>query len=249
MFREIMPGVKWVNNSHADTRGGNTCGIPVGYNTSVYIDFFPPPGGARADKGAKGGRYYGWKYKTDIFPRSHGPALDQPLYHSSTLAQHRAELEGALQANCSGIGRTGADFWEVLSPPPTGKRTTGKRSETIIGRYQETCWNQLNMNTSTEAFLAPGPEGAVSTERFENLREGAQLCEARILLERAILDGKLSGEPAKKCQEVLDERAWHLRSACAGNSWGWNWWAGASPGLDEQLFAAAAEAVAKLGGK
>jgi hypothetical protein len=244
MLKELMPGAKWVNNSHADTRGSSVNGIPVGCNTIVYVDLFPAPGGARADKGAKNGRYYGWlnPARSGCFPRSHGAATYNPLYHSASLGLHRTYGEAALLANQSGLGRLGADFWEVLAPPE--KRTTGKRSETLNGRFPESCWNQLNMNTATEALLGPGPDGTVTTERFENLRECAQDCEARIRIERAIRDGKLPADVAGRCQEVLDARAMHLRAACIGMAMGWDWYEDAgSAGLRERLYAAAAEAA------
>ena len=86
----------------------------------------------------------------------------------------------------------------------------GKRSSTIIARYPESDWDQLNMNCATEALLSPGPNGANSTERFELLREGAQDCEVRIAIERAILGGKLDAALANRCKQVLDERQWAI---------------------------------------
>ena len=75
------------------------------------------------------------------------------------------------------------------------------------------------MNIEASA-LAPSPEGPVSTARFEALREGAQDCEARILLEEALTDkakapksasgetrrGELGADLAKQCQDLLDTR-------------------------------------------
>jgi hypothetical protein len=38
------------------------------------------------------------------------------------------------------------------------------------------------------------------------MREGVQECEARIFIERAILDKRIPAELARRCQEALDER-------------------------------------------
>jgi len=61
-------------------------------------------------------------------------------------------------------------------------------------------------NESQRAILAPGPEGAISTERFENFREGTELGEAVLYLEKAMADKKISGELEQKVNRYLDER-------------------------------------------
>jgi hypothetical protein len=126
-----------------------------------------------------------------------------------------------------------------------------KHSATVSARYPETCWDQLNMDRATEALLAPGPEGAIPTERFEALREGVQEAEGRAFLEGILTDparrAKLGEALGKRCQEVLDERAWHIRAACMGAG---DWFEGAgSAGLTAKLFSAAAEAAKALGKK
>ena len=69
------------------------------------------------------------------------------------------------------------------------------------------------------AILAPGPDGAVSTERFENFREGTELCEAILYLEKALAGKKISGELEQKVNRYLDERGevfikyWYTRRA------------------------------------
>jgi hypothetical protein len=60
---------------------------------------------------------------------------------------------------------------------------------------------------STLAMLAPGPDGPVGTERFEMLREGVELCEAMLFLEKALQDKKLSGDLEQRVNRCLDERA------------------------------------------
>ncbi len=59
-------------------------------------------------------------------------------------------------------------------------------------------------------YLSPGPDGARSTIRFEAAIGGVQECEARIFIEKALLDpakrAKLGEETATRIQKLLDER-------------------------------------------
>lgn len=59
---------------------------------------------------------------------------------------------------------------------------------------------------STMAVLAPGPDGAVATERFEMLREGVELAEAILFIQRALDAKKLSDDLAQRANRYLDER-------------------------------------------
>jgi hypothetical protein len=83
----------------------------------------------------------------------------------------------------------------------------------------------------TSALLAPGPTGPVSTARFEMLREGAQECEARVVLDAAlgnpVTRGKLGEALVKRCEQILKERDAAFRWVCRGG-WsrpeGWEWY-------------------------
>jgi len=108
-----------------------------------------------------------------------------------------------------GFGGLGADFWPVL------KDKRGRRRGTLSARYPKSSWRNLNIRT---ALLWAGPEGAESTVRFEMLREGIQECEARIFVEEALLEGKLKGTLAERCQSILDKRVHALKDGM-GESW------------------------------
>jgi len=58
------------------------------------------------------------------------------------------------------------------------------------------------------AILAPAPDGPVPTERFEALREGVQIAEAMLFLQRALDDKKIDGDLADRANKTLDGRAW-----------------------------------------
>jgi hypothetical protein len=62
-------------------------------------------------------------------------------------------------------------------------------------------------------MTAPGPDGAVFTERLEMFREGLQVAEAITTLTKALAGGKLPGALATEITRTLDERArYYLRA-------------------------------------
>jgi len=242
LYKELLPGAKWVANPHGDCRGGDMGGIPIGYNTQYYMGICPPPD--------RGKRFYGWQAKTDYHARARGP--------TAPLAFWRACVESSLVHNCSGRGRVGADFWPVLLG--TNWRHSGgeKASASVAARYPESDWSQLNLDRGTEVILAPGPRGAMPTENFEQIRQGLQECQARIFIEKALLARTLDPELARRCQDLLDLRTFHLRGLGASGGAGSHealggqminvWYEGSgSAGRAEKLYAAAAEVAARLG--
>ena len=117
------------------------------------------------------------------------------------LTRWRHFSEYAVTGNTRGIGRVGADFWAVV------KDKRGQRKGRVSQLYPESSWRQLTLITSV---LAPGPDAAVATARYEAMREGIQETEARILIERAMADKamvkKLGPELTARCKDVLAER-------------------------------------------
>jgi hypothetical protein len=123
------------------------------------------------------------------------------LIDESPLILHRAASEGCLQCDLHGIGRVGADFWPIPGNKP--------------GKYYPICdsYGGCSMPDSTMAMTSPGPDGAVFNERLEMFREGVQIAEAIIFVQRALDGGKLDAELAKRATAFLDERArFHIRS-------------------------------------
>lgn len=107
-----------------------------------------------------------------------------------------------------GFSRIGAEFWPVLPD----KR--GNPQEGIGGRYPESVWRLFNVKS---AILAPGSDGPEATTRFELLREGMQDCEARIAVDRLLVDDKarekLGDDLANRAGALLDARVPYLRAA------------------------------------
>jgi hypothetical protein len=111
------------------------------------------------------------------------------------------------------------------------------------------------------SFLAPGPDGAISTVTFELLREGMQECEAKIFIEKALFDkeakARLGEGLIEKCWNMLDVRRelQRLMRSIDGPTWqtgsrwgqdlyhGFNW-----QERSEELYSAAAEVAGRMGG-
>ncbi len=185
-------------------------------------------------------RSYGWKRKQRIalFDRFKGRLHAQ-------LAYHRVTAEISLMSNLRGPGRMALDSFVWRS------------------RYPGTSWGGIGL---PPAVLAAGPEGPVSTCRFEMFREGLQECEARIFIEQALQDEKqrikLGDTLAAECQALLDERTryiiWSDETNTNGKNHcslprgplGFDWYAGS--GWQErsaQLYEMAAEVQKVLGGQ
>jgi hypothetical protein len=87
---------------------------------------------------------------------------------------------------------------------------------------------------------------------MEMFREGVQVCEAIIFLQRAVVNKQVGDDVAKRIEDLLNERArYYLRAQCPGRA-GTRWhpmecsnW----QERDDKLFALCAEVAAKTGAK
>jgi len=202
---DITTGVKdarWAVHSHHYCRTWQ--GYDVGFCIAlwgIHLNIVDP----------SQGHGYGWQnpHWLAYYPRE--MALTTPLMH------HRYKLEmwmGAFSKfemqhkgtsrTARGLGRLGADFWVVL---PDAK---GNLRYTLAGRYPESYWGQLNLNYCIPRLLGKGRDGPLPTVRSEAFRESLQEIEARVFIEKAIVNKDTRaqvGEPlAKRCRTFLDER-------------------------------------------
>jgi hypothetical protein len=128
-----------------------------------------------------------------------GEARDQ-YPDSSRLLSFRFLNEQMLMKGQHGIDPFGVNYWPVKDA--RGRFTRGALS----------AWAQ-GPSHAFVALLAPGPDGPLATERFEALREGVQIAEAMLFLQRALDDKKIEGELADRVNQALDRRALALVAA------------------------------------
>jgi hypothetical protein len=223
VFDNILPTVGWQSTNHSPIGSGrlNHAGgtVPILYLANVW--------GAWSVPYPQQGRNYGWRYKArDDDPRTIRVWLDRGWYDASPLPVFRFFSEKLMQADRHGIGQAGADLWDK-------RDKQGNVSSLMVGRFPGT--SEGNLGAYLANALYPGPDGPVPTVAWQNMRENIEECEARIFLEKLLVDKKLPADLAKKCQDVLDERTiWHKH------------WA-VHPA--ERLFGAASEAAKVTEGK
>jgi Glycoside hydrolase 123, catalytic domain len=230
-YKALMPNVLWSENGHVIRIDSNFSGVKIGYSTAVYTKQMLPLE-----------KMFKRRKNLVLFPRG-GQFMNTRLSEWSPPGLHRCIVEMALQTEMWGIGRFGADFW------PQRKKREGifatdrymKRqwSPTINGRFPESNQAQLNIPHATSHLLAPGEAGAISTIRYENLREGAQEAQAWLLVSEALSGGKISGDLARRAKDVLNERNQYMRSFMISGEW--KWCASMAPVLSRKLFNIAAE--------
>jgi glycosyl hydrolase family 123 len=196
------------------------------------------------------GHGYGWKnpFWLSYYPR--------PMKPTAPIVDYRIIIESRLSSvpwntgrwpkarGIRGIGRFGAEFWKVL------KDKRGRRRASLAARYPETYWGQLCLNYGVPYILGMGKNGPLATGRSEAFRENMQEIEARVFIEKALLDkaknAKLGADLARRCREELDTRIrCSLRASGEGSVWfissGWEQ-------RTRTLFALAAEVQEKLAG-
>ncbi len=209
------------------------------------------------------GRGYGWKNK--LLPWR---TVTRERFHLHRLPQLRVRLEAMVtnrmppskfpkgsgkpkDYGTHGIGRLGADFWPVLAD----KRG---RKGLLCARYPETIWGSIGIKHCGPFFLRPGRDGAIGTAQIEMFRESAQNIEARVFIEKALLDktkrAKLGEELAKRAQGLLDART--RIAQLSAPTWGGRAVGGPRHILalgveesSEQLYVLVAEVAKKLRGQ
>jgi len=192
-LHDVSGGLPWVAHSHYQRTRGRPApnralkGIAdIVYEAQVYrAEFQTNPDRARS---------YGWR----------APELRAWLDRVNLLNGSALTVRLMPEINITGaqrgIGRMGGDFWPAL------RDARGRRAP-VFTRYPENQWRGIDISNY---FLAPGPDGALATARFENLREALQECEARIQLEETLLDPerrrRIGEGLAQRAQAALDER-------------------------------------------
>ncbi len=241
-WKKLLPEAPWAIHSHGLSHTLYDL-VPVAYNVTVFNTRFG------IDPGIK--RYRGWQRKdlTTLYPRTFFPGSPRSLF--------RVLPEWNAHGFQHGIGRLPADFYRLDKALSRGSR--------LYNRYPMNHWLNVGIG-KTGAWLGAGPEGPLPSMRFEMIREGVQECEARIFIEKALVDHKLRaklGEAlAEKCQRILDERTryniWVYNrdyvnynlpfSVLPGNALPVTWYSGSGwQQRSQKLFTIAAQVTQALG--
>ena len=188
LFAELAPGVPWAVGSHSfwsrQDKAIAKSGSPVKFATLVSA-----------------ARYYGQRpSKTDFFAWKDSDLVKTAYYRgmrdNHPIAHFRFMADRVTLRDVRGFGRVGGDFWPVVK--------SRRRATTVSARYPESGWRNLDIRMTV---LAPGPDGAIATTRFEMIREGVQECEARLFIEEALHAKTITGDLADRCKAVLADRA------------------------------------------
>lgn len=179
MAKRIWPDGAWSYTAHNGALGQSWGGLPCRYADAVWSAGAPKPRGYR--ELLKTRPTY-WCFTWRSWMRDFSPL---------TLLRNVPEDE--LMKGHDGVSDFGADVFPV-------KAQSGRFHFVGCGRGTggPTC--------STLAMLSPGADGPVATERFEMLREGVELGEAILFLEKALQDKKISGDLEQRVNKLLDAR-------------------------------------------
>jgi hypothetical protein len=239
MFRNILGDVPWIRESHFDRaalkydKNDKTKTVRVRLNSIVWGGGIPLP---------EQKRLYGWKYnpKHLVFNFNRAGVNALILNGFPPPWSFRMWMESTLTGGRNGNGRVGGDFFRG------GYSTGSGNAGCMFGHYPASRMGQTGLGNNCTDLFGAGPDGPVTTVRFENARQGNQEAEARIFIEKAILSKKLPTDLAKKCQDLLDARAKGLLMWAITNgriqigSLGWH-------DKTEKLYQYAAEAAKIVG--
>jgi len=182
MMKKIWPDVRWTDMDHG--RRYSFAGENPEDKTDTFVQSTVWNEGDLTMRGYKNGLKPGVAFC--------GHARDRHREWSDLWAIRGIAEEQIMKGN-HGADPIGADLWPAQVK---GRIISGNWANAALGP-----------GNCTRAFLAPGPDGAIGTERFEALREGIQIAETILFIQDALNAGKLDAELAKRANEVLDERS------------------------------------------
>jgi hypothetical protein len=249
MVRSIWPDGKWTDVTHGRVRRYRTLEkdvfAPVFVQSTVWNE-------GTLDK------YIKWK--SGPYPRQYAEKFNPATawctharnqYREQswpTLWTVRTRHETAILKGNDGLENVGADHFPVKD---------------ARGRYRPGPWSAYAQGpkNGTIAILGAGANGPIGTERFEALREGIQLSEAMVFIQKTLEAKKINGELGARANKLLDDRAKAMvacrktRMITVGKKqreWAYfdlGEYAKGAAERDDALYAMAAEVYRKTGGK
>jgi hypothetical protein len=189
-YSKIWPDGLWSYTAHNGGLGGRFGGTDKSVSMRcLHADHIWGPGPAGSDPRG---------YRTLLKPRPGYCCFTFRGWgcHWELVAQRRIPEE-EIRSGHDGVSDFGVDFFPV-------KDARDRHYGLGCGRGTGGPAN------STMALLSPGADGPTTNERFEALREGMQIAEAILFVQKGIDNGKLPPELAARANAVLDERAKRL---------------------------------------
>ena len=112
----------------------------------------------------------------------------------SPLTLQRRVGEDIIMSVRDGVSDFGADLFMYRDAKGNLQKPGGPEAPSGPGRTQH-------------SMLYPGPDGPVATERYEMFREGVEIAETLLFIERAIQEKKLTPELQQKAEKALEARS------------------------------------------
>ena len=195
MFDSIWPGggpARWTRGCHSVTRAPAPYALKGGGRV-VYHEYCY--GGGIIDPDARLPRIWSVTGPGTDWRRGYRD-FDPPV-------TFRRMPERSLYAETRGIGRLGLDYWNLATRSASGRVT---RSD-LFNRWPHSSVAGHGHPTIF-ALAHPGPDGPVSTQRLELLREGLQEAEAMIVVAEAVHEhaDALGPELVAECRRLFRTR-------------------------------------------
>jgi hypothetical protein len=193
MVRSIWPDGKWLDVTHGryTEYGTTTPGVkvPVFVHSTVWRE------GSLTDYMKWTAGPYPRKYAGLFDPATAWCAHQRNQYsEASSLWTLRTRHEEVILKGNAGLEIVGADMFPI--PDTKGGWRNGQWTDYAQGP-----------GNATLAMLGAGDDGPLGTERFEAMREGIQLCEVMVFVQKALEDKKINGDLASRANTMLDDRA------------------------------------------
>jgi len=184
--KKLWPEGQWAYTAHNGTLGGSWKGAEAGVTMPVKFAVCVWTEGRLTPRG----------YSALLKPR---PSIWVNTargrhWDNSPVMIIRNLPEEMIMRGMDGVGDFGSDLFPIKKEKGNGFYCLGNGRGTGGPNDAERC------------ILAPGPDGAVATERFENFREGTEIGEGILFLEKAVQEKKVSGALEAKVNKYLEER-------------------------------------------